>query len=214
MDILPRSRPLSGSYQHLQRLEITDCILDLEMVIQMWSACKGLRHIVWSCAFLDWEGETLSDLYPALLSHCDTLETLHLDFHDASFDDDLVEPQCLGTLRPFTRLKSLTISENGFLGEPSPFAASDSSSPNPHIATLLPCELESFTLLLDTSKREAWNERMDDSVDMWNLVTDCNSSMLSLKDVKVRGDASLRRASRLKRAFSEVGVRFQVIVDE
>ena len=214
MDIMPTSRALAGSYQRLQRLEIIECVLDLKVVGQMWSACEGLRHIVCSWAFLDCESEVPSDLYPALLSQRDTLETLYLDFRDVRFDDDLVISQCLGILQPFTRLKSLAISENGFLGEPSPFAVSSTLSNPPRIAAMLPSELDSFTLLLDTSKREAWDERMDDSVDMWNLATDYRSSTLSLKELIVKGQASLREAPRLTLAFSEVGVGFQVVVDQ
>ncbi|EFQ86711.1 hypothetical protein P3342_002739 [Pyrenophora teres f. teres] len=125
-----------------------------------------------------------------------------------------MESRCLGSLQPFTHLKRLTISENDFLGAPSPFAAPNDSPSPPRIAALLLKELESFTLLLAIEQRTAWNECIDDWVLIRDLVTDCKSSKLSLKEVTIKAHASTLEAPLLTAAFSQIGVQFNVIRDD
>ncbi|KAF1833231.1 hypothetical protein BDW02DRAFT_470181, partial [Decorospora gaudefroyi] len=90
-----------GNFKSLQRLELTQCVLDFDFVIDIWSACEGLRHVVCAWAYLDCPDGAPSDLYPGLLRHAETLETLHLDLREVRFDNQTSTsppPQPLGTL--------------------------------------------------------------------------------------------------------------------
>jgi hypothetical protein len=106
-----------GAFQSLQRLELIECVLDIDEVVDMWSACKGLRHIVCVWSYLSVAEEaTPSDLYSGLLQHAQTLKTLHLDLREIRWDyEHTTSDLLIGTLRPFECLETLVISQTGIL---------------------------------------------------------------------------------------------------
>jgi hypothetical protein len=102
----------------LRRIEITECMLPIQLVAQIVSACEELRHFLceWE-AHPSWTGTlpaTLPDLYASLLRHSETLKSLHLDLRNEGCLDDLDASQCISTFRPFKCLEALVISENCF----------------------------------------------------------------------------------------------------
>jgi hypothetical protein len=102
----------------LRRIEITECMLPIQLVAQIVSACEELRHFLceWE-AHPSWTGTlpaTLPDLYASLLRHSETLKSLHLDLRDEGCLDDLDASQCISTFRPFKCLEALVMSENCF----------------------------------------------------------------------------------------------------
>ncbi|KAF1935066.1 hypothetical protein EJ02DRAFT_460695 [Clathrospora elynae] len=201
------SVPFYESFKNLQRLEITECVLDLDLVVDIWSACDGLRHITCAWAFLDCWDESPSDLYPGLLRHAETLESLHLDLGEVRFDYASSETlKVLGTLRPFRRLEYVGISETGFRSYVSPFLDTTHLTPPPRIAELLPEALKSFTLLLTSGSSPTYGGHMDHSSDMWDLVEDCQSSLPSLRNISIMSGEPLRRSPLITEAFSKIGV--------
>jgi hypothetical protein len=137
----PLSHLESGSFKRLQRLEITECVLDFDEITDILTACEGLRHITCAWAYLDETVIGPCKLYTGLLQHVETVESLHLDLHEVRFEYSI--PQTLelfGTLKLFTKLKSLTISWDYLLGwvpeVPAHF------TPSMLIADLLPSSLE------------------------------------------------------------------------
>jgi len=203
----------SESFKSLQRLEITECVVDIDSVASVLSVCEGLRNILCSWAYLDTVGETPSDLSPGLLRHSDTLETLYLDFREVRCDPEITTSQCLGSLRQFKQLKALTISQKGFLGEDWPEPDITDWSTRNRIVELLPLELKSFTILVDADDYEREWETLDDLFDMWTLSEACRSSALNLTSVNIKLDSGRHEAIGLMEAFSQAGVGFKVITE-
>jgi hypothetical protein len=144
-----------GPWKMLQRIEITECLLGLQAFATVLSVCEGLKHVICTWAFIeDLYDETPSDLYPSLLKHSQTLETLHFDLRLFTFepdteddlDGDPVALEPLGTLQPSNRLKTLIISKSCLLGTLIPFDVLSRSSPP--IAGLLSPSMTRFTFLL------------------------------------------------------------------
>jgi len=222
----PASMRQLGSWQTLQRLEITSCRLGIEAMASILSACEGLRHVV--CTWMpieDFEGSP-SDLYASLLRHADTLEFLHLDIReiifrseeeasDSDLDEDYVEMvplKPLGTLRPFERLSKLVISQNGLLGASAPYA--DFSRNAPPIAELLSPSLTSLTMLLGVeSQYRMGYKSLDKSTVLRNFIAECRTSDLSLEDVSLQAEFELSAAPKTTKAFLDIGVRYEQVLE-
>lgn len=223
------SMPQLGCWNTLQRLEITECFLEIESVASVLSACEGLRHVVCTWNSLeDVEGRP-SDLYASLLRHAETLEFLHLDLRELMFrseedsdsnlaeedegyaDQVLLEP--LGTLRPFERLSELILSQNCLLGVFPPYGDfPESASP---IAELLSRSITNFTMLLGyESLHRVGYKSMDESSYLWDLVSGCRPSDLSLQDLSFRAKHKLSEAPELTQAFLDVGVRYEQVMEQ
>jgi hypothetical protein len=196
----------AGAFKTLQRLELIECVLDIDEVVDMWSACEGLRHIVCVWSYLSVEDEaTPSDLYPGLLLHAQTLETLHVDLREIRWDyEDTTSDLLLGTLRPFEHLETLVMSRTGILAHCRIMAGSGKSN-------LLPVGLKSLTVLLN--EQEGYPGWLDQSMGMINLYNDCKTSVPSLRDVIVKFPSSPSPAPCLTADFAEIGVRLSLNVD-
>jgi hypothetical protein len=192
----------NGAFKSLQRLELIECVLDIEEVVYLWSACKGLRHIncVWSYLTVYAEA-TLSDLYPGLLPHIKTLETLHLDFREVRWDyEHTTTLLLLGTLQPFERLERLIVSQTGLLAHDTVISGSSLARPR----GLLPVDLKTLVLLLNES--EKYSGWLDRSYSMKNLYEDCKASAPSLRNVVVKCPSPPSPAPYLTADFAEIGV--------
>jgi hypothetical protein len=202
-----------GLFRKLQRIEITECIIGIQIVSDILSKCEGLRHIVCQWAYLDCVGETLLNLRPGLLCHSNTLETLCLDFREVRSEFDYRPPQCIGPLQQFERLNTLTISKTGFFDEDGHGADHLDPLSRCQLAELLPLGLKRLNLLIEVCDIEPGPETLDDSDELWALSEACKSSILNLSEVTVTGNGDLYGALRLIQAFEEAGVLFEVITE-
>jgi hypothetical protein len=203
--------PLFGSFKNLQRLDITECVLDFEEVVDIWKACGGLRHIVAEWAFLNCGGEAPSDLYPGLLQHAKTLETLHLDMREVRFNNALAaSPQILGSLKSFEVLESLAICETALLGNTFPLLDFPDQALEYGIAELMPFALKSFALLVHSDYGYETDCRLDEAFALWHLAEDCVRSLPKLEEVSVISGYRLS-APNVTKAFEEVGKRFRLV---
>jgi hypothetical protein len=197
-----------GPWKMLQRIEITECFLDLQAFANLLSACEGLKHVTCTWAFTDdVDTETPSDLYYSLSKHSQTLETLHLDLRLLMFtfepddidDEESVVLEPLGTLQSFNRLKTLIISKNCLLGTITPLVELSS----PPIAGLLSPSMTRFAMLVDHENS------LDDSIFLWDLVAECSTSDLNLQDVRIQAEYELPKMPKITKAFTDVGVHFE-----
>ncbi len=201
-----------GSFEKLKRIEITECILEIYEVVDIWAACKDLQHIVCEWAYLDCRhGEALSDLYNGLLRHAKTLQTLELDMREVRFEEEfLLDAQILDSFRLFTALKSMVICETSLLGATMTLLDFPDQLLERRIAQLLPKNLESYTLLLESHYGYDDDWRLDEIFPLWYLAEDSKKNLPNLKDVSVRYPLDLS-APNLARAFEEAELQFRII---
>ena len=201
-----------GTFKKLRRIEITECLLDLEDVVGVLAACKDLQHIVCDWAYLDCrEADALSNLFNGLLRHNETLETLLLDMREVRFEDTL-SPNSggLDSFRSFTALKSLIICEKSLFGDGMSLLDSRDQDIKQRIAQLLPKNLESCTLLLDSSYGYRNDSRLDGITPLWHLAQDSKKELPNLKEVNIRYPLKLR-GPKLAQAFEAAGLQFGII---
>ena len=211
---LPAQPPELSIFGMLKRLEITECMLEIEEVAKMLSACNELQHIVCTWAFLDDTTGTIPDLFIALLHHTETLESLRLDLRQVRTDDDLDESQCFGSFLPFKTLKTLAVSDhclpafsNLIHGERT--SSHDKDVYPPLMAELLPPSLTSFTMLTGESD-EFTGESSDLSPDLWVWVKKYASSGLNLKHFIVESYDVEIEDPGITKAFLDLGVQFEI----
>jgi hypothetical protein len=197
-------------FKALQRLELTECCLDVGNVLELWTACGRLQHIACEWAFLMAVEASPKDLYAGLLRHKSTLRTLHLDMREVRFDDAFVVPAKLGSLQPFTALESVRICETTLLGHVWSLTCFPEQVLQCRITELLPVSLEAFTLLVLGNQDMENISRLDEPLILWNFVNDCQRSFPALKEICIEGSHSLH-APRTARAFDEIGVQFDLV---
>jgi hypothetical protein len=196
-----------GVFKRLKRLEITECVLNLEEVVQAWAACQGLRHITVEWSFLNCGDEAPSDLYAGLLRHSATLETLHIDMREVRFDESRTAPgQRLGSLEPFTMLESVSLCELALLGNTLPITGLPDQVLKPRIRELLPVSVKRFDFLICSDPSFENSSHLDDALTSWDLVKDCKTGLPDLKEVTIRNTDTLRAPHTIE-AFEEAGVK-------
>ncbi|KAF1851263.1 uncharacterized protein K460DRAFT_329100 [Cucurbitaria berberidis CBS 394.84] len=202
--------PISGSFKSLKRIEITECVLSFDEVVDIWSACEGLRHIACEWAYYG-AGDEPWELYSGLLQHTKTLETLTLDMREVRFMSNAAPP-LFGSLRSFAHLESLVICETLLRVSALPLLEFPDQLLQHRITELLPEQMKSFALLLYSNDRHENepHDRLDEILALWNVVEDCKTTIPSLKVVSVICGVPLC-APKLKEAFNKVGVQFEVI---
>lgn len=198
--------PAFSTFQNLQRLELTRCSLEFEEVAEILLACEGLRHIGCEWAYLDPQATPVSTVYPGLLKHADTLETLFWDMREIRFTS--TSSRILGSLREFTRLESLTMCET-FLEKPWPYLETPDQAIPENLVTILPVNLKSFAFLLSHIRRDY---KLDDIVELHFFGQDVRTELPDLKEFSLR--ANRDTAPLLKKHFDEADVRFEVINEE
>lgn len=193
----------------LQRLELTHCGLEFDEVADMLSVCKGLRHFLCAWDYLDGMDDAPSDLYPGLLSHAETLETLCLDMREVRFDfSTIIAPPLLGTLRPFMRLKSLIICESALSGS-THHLLPDLNSPDhmlrSRLADMLPVGLSKLMLLLHNEDCLEFDDIDGVAAALWHLLEGCKVEVTELTCIVVRGYVLLNDP-KLETAFHRAGI--------
>ncbi|KAH7074504.1 hypothetical protein BKA63DRAFT_414629 [Paraphoma chrysanthemicola] len=207
-DGIPPSLP--GRLEKLARLEITECMLEVNEIINLWAACDGLRHIVCEWAFLHTDTLSPSDLYEGLLLHRETLETLHLDMREVRVIElPDARPWKLGSLRPFQALTELTICTRSLLGIENEDVGAEGYAEDFRLSETLPERLKSLVLLLS-------NDEDEDEIDLsearvlWTLCEDCPHSQPELENVIVQSRPRLSLPA-LSNAFEESAVHFRSV---
>ncbi|KAH3907677.1 hypothetical protein HBI56_180820 [Parastagonospora nodorum] len=203
---------IHGAFKQLQRLEFTECCLDIEDVVDIWNACQGLRHIVCEWAFLIATGTKPSDLYTALLRHSKTLQTLHLDMREVRTDDGFTASERLGSLQLFTALKSLAICEITLLGHVWTLAALREDLLPRCLTDLLPTNLESFALLLLEDQAMENIHRLQEPLVLSTFVRNCQRGFSGLKEVRVVSIHDIH-APKITNAFEGTGVNFSLVTE-
>ncbi|CAN9399725.1 unnamed protein product [Alternaria alternata] len=211
---LPAQPPELSIFGMLKRLEITECMLEIEEVAKVLLACNELQHVVCTWAFLDDTTGTIPDLFIALLQHTETLESLRLDLRQVRTDDYLDESQCFGSFLPFKTLKTLAVSDyclpafsNLIHEERTP--CYDKTVPPPLMAELLPPSLTSFTMLTGESD-EISGESSDFTPDLWVWVKKYALSGLNLEHFIVESYDVEMVSPSITKAFLDLGVQFEL----
>jgi hypothetical protein len=202
------AQTLTGQFKKLTRIEITECVLELDEVISIWAACDELRHIVCEWAFLNYASNQPSDLYEGLLRHCETLEYLHLDMREVRvLESPDAQPNKLGSLQPFEVLTSLTICERALLGTAHVYFEDQIRSQDARLSELLPAKLEKFVLLMQGEVEHEADEILLDAEPLLTLSNDCPQLLPDLKVVLVQSRDQLIQPT-LTKAFEDRSVRF------
>jgi hypothetical protein len=168
------------------RLDLVENSLDVEDVADLLLACKSVRHF--KC---DWTSDNAvnvdpSTLHNALLAHADTLETLSVDWREVEFllvHDANV--RLLGSLQRFRVLKTLKISELGFLSTSFSVLQSPGMVLDHPLSTLLPESLEHLELLLKDMQHPFPDGILDRVVCLQDLAHDCKTSLLHLNALRI-----------------------------
>jgi len=198
--------PLPGRYKCLETIEISECILDFDQVVQLTSACENLKHFGCQWAFLNCNALVHpSDLFDGLSPHKDTLESLRLDVREARFQHGPFEMEPLGCLREFTALKSVTICGTTLLATNHSLLDFPDQQLPYRIAELLPPSLESLTLLMHSNHGYDDDFRIDEAFALWDLAEDCEEMLPKLKEVNIRSPHVLAGIN-LTEQFKEIGV--------
>lgn len=194
----------------LRRLDLIENTLDIDDVAGLLLACKAIQHFTCRWAFYNDVYVDPSSLHTALLAHANTLETLSIDWREVRFllvNDANV--RVLGSLRPLKALRSLEISDLGFLStDRSLLDFADDILEHP-LSALLPESLEQMTLLTEATTDFFYDDVLEDAVCLWQLTKDCKTSMPHLKALCVKADCELSVLT-LAYAFERAGVRLHV----
>jgi len=196
-----------GSLEKLERVEITETVLEFEDICDILAACKDLRHISFHWAYLDPDDYTdLSDLYFRLLQHAETLRSLHVDTREVRTKRSM---SMLGSLQPFASLESLSISAAalGFLHRKVDDVTEQ--FPDHRISSILPRNLEKLEILLHAAC-ELVSVEPDHIRALLDLVADVPRSLPRLRVVTVQCPYRFNTPD-IANAFKDVGVRFDTV---
>lgn len=200
------SLPRLGDFHNTERVEITECLLDVREVAELWMACKYLHHITCHWAYHPFDHGSPSDLYLALLRHSKTLQTLHLDPRAICTP---LAVSTLGSLRPFTSLTTLSLSVAA-LGIEDQFFDHEEQKSGCRLSSVLPQSLEMFDILITRGYEPASHVRLDRIRALWDLASDAPHSLPKLRIVRALQLCRLY-APKLTNAFKNVGVYFDTV---
>jgi hypothetical protein len=202
------SQPLPGTFEKLQRLDITECILDFEEVVQILQACEKLQHFTCIWTFLNCGAESPSDIYSGLVKHADRLRTLELDMREVRFNFGTgINSEALGSLRYFTQLETLVICETSLLGSRFSLLDFPDQILNCRMSEILPENLKNLTLLVQSDYGYEDDCRLDEASSLWHLVDDCKTLLPQLESVTIMGEFEMS-APNLAAAFKDEGIIF------
>jgi hypothetical protein len=201
-----------GNFTSLTTIDISECILELDDVIHMVSACNHLKRFGCHWAYLRSRGFHLPNLYAALLAHKNSLEYFHLDAREVQrpIDEDDDRFEALDSLREFDELKSVEVCEGSLLSTPISLIDFPDQRLPMNIAELLPESLESLTLLLSPEYGYPDDFRIDDSFALWDLADECPGMLPNLKRVRIKSEY-LTRAVNLPSYFRNFGVELSSV---
>jgi hypothetical protein len=139
---------VNGKYNHLESIDITDCILDLEELVQLTSACTTLKDLACQWAYLDSLDFNLLDLHSALSVHKNTLGRPLLDACEVRFGATIFPMQRMGNLHDFTALRSLEMCEIAISASNMFITDFPDQHLSVNLSELLPPSLERLSILL------------------------------------------------------------------
>ncbi|XPS99116.1 hypothetical protein M3J09_008298 [Ascochyta lentis] len=199
---------------NLQRLDLTECCLEMSEVADLLSACKDVRHFTCRWAYLQGARSGPSELRTALLAHTDILESLALDTREIRYDPNIeLEPKVLGSLRALKSLKSLEICETGFSSCDLSLLDFPDQRLDPGLSMLLPRSLERMTLLARGDFNHYDEDVLEDAFCLWQLAHDRMTTLPHLKALCIvaRHDLS---APGLVKVFKKAGVQFHIEMED
>ena len=206
--------PFTGTFKNLDTIEISECILDFEEVEQLTSACENLKHFSCQWAFLNCHvSDQPSDLFPGLLLHKNSLESLHLDLRESRHHPGSLASQSLGSFQDFGSLKSIAICEGTLLAARHSILDFPDQRLSQRIAELLPSNLEFLTLLLQSDHGYNDDFRVDEAVALWDLAEDCESMLPNLKEVQIKS-VHVIAGPNLTEQFRKVGIDLRFVTEK
>ncbi|KAF2114763.1 hypothetical protein BDV96DRAFT_493923 [Lophiotrema nucula] len=202
----------SDQVRSLDTIDITECILDLQDVLNIASGSTALKHFSCSWAYLNSQGFNIPDLFPILLSHKDTLESLVFDAREVRFNANDYPRQSIGSLKEFTALQSLSICETSFLNTQISILDFPDQHISLRISELLPNSLKWFTLFLRPDYGYDDDNRIDEVFALWALAEDCPKDLPNLRTVCLQAENNLS-APLLTREFQDKRVELILLQD-
>lgn len=204
--------PVPGKFASLTTIDISECILELDEVIQLVTACNQLRRFGCHWGYLRSPRFHLPDLNAALRAHKSSLEYFRLDAREVRRPIDELDPQinALESLRGFDVLKSVEVDESSLLATPISLIDFPDQQLQVNISQVLPQALESFTLILNPEYGYQEDFRIDDAFALWDLAGDCSTSLPNLQRVRIKSEY-LTLAVNLPSYFQSFGVEFSTV---
>jgi hypothetical protein len=146
-----------------------------------------------------------------LLLHAETLETLQLDMREVRFHWSPPFQICrLGSLRPFSALKSLILCETTLRSSFLPLIVFPDQVLHCRISELIPIRLESFSLFLESFPDSETECQLEEFPALLHLLYDCEVQLLQLKEVIMMCKTGLS-APATKAAFNKIGVQLKLV---
>lgn len=203
-----------GELPSLQRLELTECTLEMYEVAHLLLACNNARHFTCKWAFLHGACSGPSELHAALLAHADTLESLTLDMRQVRYYPYIsTDVKLLSSLRPLKTLRSLVISETGFFSSNLSILDFPDLILDPGVPELLPESLWHMTILIQGDNKPYDEKVLEDAFPLWQVVHDRKVEMPHLKTLCVKSRHGLT-APILATALQRIEVFFHTEIED
>jgi hypothetical protein len=194
----------------LRRLDLTENALDIDDAADLLLACKNIRHFTCKWTLYNDVYVNPSVLRKALLAHANTLEILSLDWREVRFllSND-ANVRLLGSLRFLMVLKTLEISDLGFLSSDRSLLDFPGEVLDNPLSALLPQSLQQMTLLTEAIESPLYDDVLDDAICLWYLARDCKASLPDFKTLSIRAACDMSVLT-LALAFEQAGVQLYV----
>lgn len=194
------------------RLDLAENSLDIEDVADLLLACSTIRHFKCDWTFDHAVNVDPATLNNALLAHSNTLETLSLDWREVGFllSHD-ANVRLLGSLQSLKVLRTLRISELGFLSTNRSILQFPDMVLDRPLSTLLPESLEHMELLMETIPHPFPIDSLEKTVCLWDLADGSKTSLphLDVLCINIIGVDDLSVVA-LTDAFGKAGVQLHV----
>ncbi|KAF2715360.1 hypothetical protein K504DRAFT_446231 [Pleomassaria siparia CBS 279.74] len=202
---------LPGKFEFLETVEISDCMLDFDEVIQFTSGCKELKYFKCHWAYINAGDFPPSYLCRGLLPHKHNLESLHLDMRDAGHRTGHSAVESLGCLREFTSLRSITMCGAALFAATLSQLVLQSSPLLRQLAELLPSSIENLTLLLKINKHDMEVFSVHLGVWLVKFTEDCAAKLPNLKNLSIMTTpvAPFSAPPVLTMLFKDVGINLR-----
>ncbi|KAH7117137.1 hypothetical protein B0J11DRAFT_442813 [Dendryphion nanum] len=204
---------VTGEYQSLETIDISECILDFDEVVQIASASPKLKHFGCSWAYLNSQGFHLPDLYASLNTQKKSLEYLCLDTREVRFCAEDFPFQPFGSIRDFEALKTIEMCEMSLLANTMSLLDFPDQRLPIRISELLPPCLESLSIMVKSEYGYNDDCRVDEVFALWDLADDCSKMLPYLRKVQIKSVYELS-ALLLTSRYREVGVTLSLVKEQ
>lgn len=210
-------KPLGMKFQHLQRLEITECTLPHENVDDALSVCESLRHLVCHWTFLWCQlSHQQIDFLPNLLQQQKSLETLCLTAKRAGFDSTSQTFITCSSLHRMTALKKAKLCNIFIPDKQCRLIALPAGAPEVPIAPELAPFLEHLTIsyTMHYINPDEWRNSV--FISLRSLADDCAHYLPHLRELVIQFEEGRVGShdgddQELVRKFDERGIRLSIV---